>query len=64
MNWISDELWDTCLLRYCMYWVVSYELCNHTIVRFFKLLWDPLWKPNKLNHFEMQQVKMILNTIE
>jgi len=35
-NWICDELWDTCVLRYCKYWIMSYELCNHTIVRPFK----------------------------
>ena len=35
INWACDEWWNTCVLR-CVYWVVSYELCNYTIVRPFK----------------------------
>ena len=35
INWTYDEWWNKCVLR-CVYSVVCYELCNHTIVKHFK----------------------------
>ena len=40
--WVCDKLnmWRMmkymCIEMRCVYWVVSYELCNHTIIRPFK----------------------------
>ena len=40
-----------CIEMRCVYRVVSYELCNNTIIRPFKGdEWDPLWEPDKFNH--------------
>ena len=61
---VCNELWITRVLR-CMYWVVSYELCDHTIVRSFKddelmcdeLWWVPLWEPDEFNHLRRDELK-------